>query len=95
MTLVTERGAWRVKWRLRGGGRGWAGWPGGCGWGVGGVEGTLGGLFFHVSLEVGHFITNEAESVMKCEPLDIGGVFIEVFAKAVEFREQGFGFHGG
>lgn len=32
---------------------------------------------------------------MKCEPLDIGGVFIEVFAKAVEFREQGFGFHGG
>ena len=56
-------------------------------------EGTLGGLLLHVFLELGHFVTDKAEGVVQREPLDIRGIFIQVFAKAIEFGQEWFGFH--
>lgn len=56
-------------------------------------ERAFGRLLFHVLLEVTHLVTDKTERMVKREPLDVGGVFANVLAKAIELGENRFGFH--
>ena len=47
-----------------------------------------------IGLEGGMLVTDEAEDVMQGEPLEITRILVEIGAKAVQFSEQAFGFHG-
>ncbi len=57
------------------------------------VERAAFGLVVDVLLEVTHLVGDEAEDMVEGDPLEIGFVFVEVFADGVEFSEEGFGFH--
>lgn len=64
-----------------------------CGLVVEFVESAAFGLVIDVLLEVAHLVGDEAEDMVQRDPLEVGLVFVEVFADGVEFGEEGFGFH--
>jgi hypothetical protein len=52
-------------------------------------------MFVKILLKLADFVGNETESVVQRQPLDIIGIFFEVFPQLIEFREQRFRFHYG